>query len=66
MWRAYFLIILAFAMPRVTFGQAASSDSQTLQALLNEVRELRQDLRVSLAKVQSAQILVSRLQIQEM
>jgi valyl-tRNA synthetase len=65
MRRASFLILLVFVMPAATFGQAASSDSQTLQALLTEVRALRQDLLVSLARVQSAQILLSRLQIQE-
>jgi chromosome segregation ATPase len=52
-------------MPAATFGQAAPSDSQTLQALLTEVRELRQDLQISLARVENAQILLSRLQIQE-
>jgi DNA repair exonuclease SbcCD ATPase subunit len=52
-------------MATATFGQAASSDSQTLHALLSEVRALRQDLQSSLARVQSAQILLSRLQIQE-
>jgi hypothetical protein len=52
MRRAYFLIFLVFAVPVVTFGQATPSDSQTLQSVLTEVRELRQDLRVSLARVQ--------------
>jgi valyl-tRNA synthetase len=65
MRRLSFLILFVFAMPVVTFGQATSSDSQTLQALLTEVREIRQDLHVSLARAQSAQILLSRLQIEE-
>ena len=65
MRRVSFLILFVFAMPAVTFGQAASSDSQTLQALLTEVREIRQDLHVSLAGAQRAQILLSRLQIEE-
>jgi orotate phosphoribosyltransferase len=65
MWRVSFLILFVFAMPAVTFGQAASSDSQTLQALLTEAREIRQDLHVSLARAQRAQILLSRLQIEE-
>jgi hypothetical protein len=47
------------------FGQAASSDTQTLQALLGEVRALRQDLRVSLNRTQSMQILLARFQMQE-
>jgi hypothetical protein len=57
--------IALFGFPAATFGQAPSPDSQTLQALLTEVRALRQDLRISLARVQSAQILLSRLQIQQ-
>ena len=65
MRRAFFLILLGFGIPAATLGQATSSDSQTLQALLAEVRELRQDLRVSLARIQSAQILLSRSQTQQ-
>jgi chromosome segregation ATPase len=70
MRRASFLVhavfgIALFGFPAAVFGQAPSSDSQTLQALLAEVRELRQDVRISLARVQSAQILLSRLQIQQ-
>jgi hypothetical protein len=65
MRRVYLLILVVFGMTAATFGQATSSDPQTLQALLTEVRALRQDLQASLAKMQSAQILLSRLQIQE-
>ena len=63
MRRACFLILI-FGIPAPTLGQGASSDPQILQALLTEVRELRQDLRISLARVQRAQILLSRLQAQ--
>jgi DNA repair exonuclease SbcCD ATPase subunit len=65
MRRLYFLIIVVFGLAAATFGQATSSDSQTLRALLSEVRQLRQALQVSLGRIQSAQILLSRLQIQE-
>jgi chromosome segregation ATPase len=65
MRRAFFLTLLVFGMLAGALGQAASSDSQTLQALLSEVRELRHDLRASLARIQSAQILLSRLQTQQ-
>jgi DNA repair exonuclease SbcCD ATPase subunit len=65
MRRVCFFIILFFGMAPAVFGQATSSDSQTLQALLTEVRELRKVLQVSIAKMQSAQILLARLQIQE-
>ena len=66
MQRVYFLIVVVFGVTAATFGQATSSDSQTLRALLSEVRELRQVLQSSLTSIQSAQILLSRLQIQEL
>jgi type I site-specific restriction-modification system R (restriction) subunit len=65
MRRVYFFILLFFGMALAAFGQASSSDSQTLQALLTEVRELRKVLQVSITKMQGAQILLARLQIQE-
>jgi hypothetical protein len=52
-------------MAAATFAQTTSSDSQTLEALLTEVRQLRQGLQISLTRMESAQILLSRLQIQE-
>jgi hypothetical protein len=65
MRRVFPLMILVFGICGMALGQGASSDQQTLQALLVEVRALRQDLRVSLARVQTSQILLSRLQMQE-
>jgi len=47
------------------FGQTAPGDSQTLQALLSEVRQLRQDLQTTTVAAQRAQILIYRLQGQE-
>jgi chromosome segregation ATPase len=47
------------------FGQATPSESQTLQALLSEVRQLRQDLQTTTIAVQRAQILLYRVQGQE-
>ena len=43
----------------------AANDSQTLQALLREVRELRQDLRTATIASERAQILLTRLQAQQ-
>lgn len=65
MRRLYFLVSIVFGIAILSLGQTTSSDSQTLQALLTEVRGLRKDLQVSLAGMQSAQILLSRLQLQE-
>ncbi len=47
------------------FGQTTPGDSQTLQALLSEVRQLRQDLQTTTIAGQRAQILIYRLQGQE-
>jgi len=47
------------------YGQTASGDSQTLQALLLEVRQLRQDLQTTTVAAQRAQILLYRLQGEE-
>jgi len=60
-----FFNVVFYGMATATFAQTTSSDSQTLQALLAEVRQLRQDLQVSLTRIQSAQILLSRQQIQQ-
>lgn len=65
MRRTCFLILVSLAMTAATFGQSTSSDSRTMQALLSEVRELRQELHSSLEKLQVCQILLARLQIQE-
>ena len=64
MRRALFCIIGLLAISMCASGQT-SPDSQTLQALLSEVRALRQDLRVSLNRTQSMQILLARFQMQE-
>ena len=47
------------------FGQSAPGDSQTLQALLSEVRQLRQELRTTTIAAQRSQILIYRLQGRE-
>jgi chromosome segregation ATPase len=47
------------------FPQTTSGDSQTLQALLSEVHQLRQDLQTTTIAAQRAQILIYRLQGQE-
>jgi DNA repair exonuclease SbcCD ATPase subunit len=54
-----------FGLSATAFSQAATNDTQTLQALLSEVRELRQEMRFSLARIQTAQILLARLQTQQ-
>ena len=64
MRRTLSIIISLIGMSGCAFGQA-QADTQTLKALLSEVRALRQDLRASLNRTQSMQILLARFQIQE-
>src|SRR5258708_11048969 len=65
MHRAWFLVLGLLLISPASFGQTSSSDSQTLQALLAEVRQLRQELRNTTLATQRVQILLFRLQIQE-
>lgn len=62
----FFALSLLLLFPAAVFAQAPSTDSQTLQALLAEVRLLRQDLRSSTLAAQRAQILIFRVQAEEM
>jgi DNA repair exonuclease SbcCD ATPase subunit len=65
MHRFWLLIITILLTSAPSFGQSTPSDSQTLQSLLAEVRQLRQDLQTTTAAAQRAQILLHRLQAQE-
>jgi chromosome segregation ATPase len=58
------ILILALLVSTPALGQTAS-DSQTLQALLAEVRQLRHDLQTTTVAAQRAQILIYRAQGQE-
>jgi chromosome segregation ATPase len=58
------LVVFLLALPSA-FGQATPTDPHTLQALLAEVRQLRQDLQTASVSTQRTQILLFRLQIQE-
>jgi len=64
MHRFSLLLALLLAAP-AAFGQTSSTDSQTLQALLSEVRQLRRELQASNATTQRTQILFFRLQTQQ-
>jgi DNA repair exonuclease SbcCD ATPase subunit len=57
------LLVLGLALTGLS--QTTSPDSQTSQALLLEVRGLRQELQLALGQIHVAQILLSRLQMQE-
>jgi chromosome segregation ATPase len=59
------IFILALLLIAAPARSQTGSDSQTLQALLAEVRQLRHDLRTTTVAAQRAQILIYRVQAQE-
>ena len=60
MFRATFALVFAGA----ACAQTASPDSQALQALVSEIRQLRQDLQATNIVTQRVQIVLYRLQTQ--
>src|SRR6266403_749969 len=65
MHRSCLLIPVFLLISAPVFGQSTATDSQTLQALLAEVRQLHHDLQTTTIAAQRAQILLYRLQGQE-
>ncbi len=65
MLRAYILLTAILLAPAAASAQSPSTDSQTLQALLAEVRQLRHDLHSTTISLQRSQILLHRLEIQQ-
>jgi len=56
------LITVLFLFPSDMAAQAASSDSQTLQAILAELRQLRHDMQATSATTSRVQIALYRLE----
>jgi len=63
--RSSLFVLSSLVFSTACFGQTTTGDSQTLQALLFEVRQLRQDLQTTTIAGQRVQILIYRLQGQE-
>ena|ERR1051326_151602 len=59
--RLVFVFLLAYQVCLPAFAQAPSTDSQTLQTVLKEIRQLRQDFRTASIGIERAQILIHRL-----
>jgi len=59
------LVTLLLAGHAIAAAQSQESDSQTLRALLEEVRQLRQDLKASNANFQRGYLLINRVQLQQ-
>ena len=64
MCRASFFAWTPLLMTVAAFGQTAPPESQTTQALLGEIRQLRQDLQNVAATIQRVQIVMYRLQVE--
>jgi chromosome segregation ATPase len=58
-------VVASALMSSMCVAQTAPSETQTLQALLVEVRAMHRDFVSSLARMQASQILLSRLQTQQ-
>jgi hypothetical protein len=61
MFRAAFALLIATAAGAQTAAQTASPDTQALQALVTEIRQLRQDLQATTIVTQRVQIVLYRL-----
>lgn len=64
MYRPTFTLLVLLVVSVPAFGQTNSTDSQTLQALLTEVRQLRQDFEATATITHKMQVLLYRLQTQ--
>jgi chromosome segregation ATPase len=62
MYRLFFLLIVLPVVSIPAMGQTKSNDSQTLQVLLSEVRQLRQDFEATVVVAHKMQVLLYRLQ----
>src|SRR5215472_11891974 len=65
MLRPAFLSVGLLLFSSSAFGQTNSTDSHTLQALLEEVHQLRKDVQMAATSARRAQILIHRLYVQE-
>ena len=65
MHRSWLLFVILLLFPAVSPAQTASADTQTLQNLVNELHQLRQDLKTMATAMERGQILFHRLQIQQ-
>lgn len=62
-WMLFAIALLI--LPAAALCQSSSTDPQTLQALLAEMRQLRLELRTATIAAQRAQILIYRVQAQQ-
>ena len=65
MRRFLYVLVMSFASASSALGQVSQSDTQTLQAILAELRAVHSELRVQEARTQTIQILLYELQTQQ-
>src|SRR6267378_2604424 len=65
MHRSWLFVLGLLLISAPGLGQSTSSDSEGMQALVAEVRQLRKDLQATNGYALKAQILLYRLQVQE-
>jgi valyl-tRNA synthetase len=65
MGRSVCFILMISIVPLVALGQTAPADSQTLQAILSEIRQLRHELQTGNSTAVRAQIALYRLERQD-
>ena len=63
--RRLFPIIAVILVSTASLAQNTPSDSQTLRALLDEVRQLRKDLQTTTVAAQRVQVALYRLQLED-
>jgi len=62
--RSFLALGLLIAFDGTAAGQSPT-DSQSLEEIVGQIRQLRQELRTLIGSAQRAQILISRVQVQE-
>ena len=62
MYRLSFLLLILTIVSTPAMGQTTAKDSPTLEALLTEVRQLRQDFEATVVIARRMQVLIYRLQ----
>lgn len=65
MIRATFLALCLFSFACVVDCQDQGPETRTIEAVLSEIRQLRQDLRTAAVATRKAQIVIYRLHVQE-
>ncbi|HEV2197013.1 MAG TPA: hypothetical protein VGR55_15615 [Candidatus Acidoferrum sp.] len=65
MHRSWLLILVLLLVSAPAVSQSTPSDSEGMQALVAEVRQLRKDLQTTNGYALKAQVLLYRLQVQE-